>query len=76
MRLYEINSKVNTHLTNYSQHKGNVTSIQFQNDAKVLYTGSEDGTIRAWDMRVSTVAREFKNNSPINEISLHLTSVK
>ena len=35
----EINSKVNTHLTNYSQHKGNVTSIQFQNDAKVLYTG-------------------------------------
>ena len=71
VRLYEINSKVNTHLTNYSQHKGNVTSIQFQNDAKVLYTGSEDGTIKAWDMRVSTVAREFKNNSPINEISLH-----
>ena len=71
VRLYEINSKVNTHLTNYSQHKANVTSIQFQNDAKVLYTGSEDGTIKVWDMRVNTVARDFNNGSNVNEICLH-----
>ena len=71
VRLYEINSRANTHLTTYSQHKGNVTSLEFQSDGKTMYTGSEDGTVKIWDMRQGNVACEINNGAPVNEIALH-----
>lgn len=33
------------------EHKGNVTAISFHSEGKWLVTGSEDGTIKVWDLR-------------------------
>jgi len=32
-------------------HTMNVTAVSFHNEGKWLVTGSEDGTIRIWDLR-------------------------
>eukprot|EP01130_Rhizamoeba_saxonica_P005176 TRINITY_DN2071_c0_g1_i3.p1 TRINITY_DN2071_c0_g1~~TRINITY_DN2071_c0_g1_i3.p1 ORF type:complete len:331 (+),score=82.87 TRINITY_DN2071_c0_g1_i3:389-1381(+) len=35
----------------FSGHKGNVIAVGFESNAHWLYTASEDGSIRIWDMR-------------------------
>jgi len=38
-------------LVTYRSHKGNVTAVGYEARDRWLYTGSEDGTIRVWDLR-------------------------
>lgn len=38
-------------VTSYDGHTSNVTAVGFQKDGKWMYTGSEDGTIKIWDLR-------------------------
>jgi len=39
----------------------NVTAVSFHNEGKWLVTGSEDGTIRIWDLRcVNSVQGDWK----------------
>ena len=38
-------------LTSFDGHSNNVTSIAFNSEGKWLVSGSEDGTIRIWDLR-------------------------
>ena len=71
VRLYDVTGHGNTHLTNYSDHKGNVTSVEFPSDGKVLFTGSDDGTIKLFDVRQGAVARNIANGAPVNDIVLH-----
>lgn len=35
----------------FEGHTGNVTSVSFHAEGKWVVTGSEDGTIRIWDLR-------------------------
>lgn len=35
----------------YDGHKTNVTAIGFQRDGKWMFSGSEDHTIKIWDLR-------------------------
>lgn len=35
----------------YDGHTSNVTGLGFQDEGKWMYTGSEDGTIKIWDLR-------------------------
>ena len=51
VRLYEVNSNNNNPITSYEGHTSNVTSLGFQKDRKWMYTGSEDGSIKIWDVR-------------------------
>jgi WD40 repeat protein len=35
----------------FDGHTTNVTSLGFQREGKWMYTGSEDGTVKIWDLR-------------------------
>lgn len=35
----------------YESHLNNVTAVGFQCDGKWMYSGSEDGTVKIWDLR-------------------------
>lgn len=35
----------------YDSHTNNVMAVGFQCDGKWMYSGSEDGTVKIWDLR-------------------------
>jgi G protein beta subunit-like protein len=59
-------------VTSYDGHTGNVTAVGFHKDGKWMYTGSEDGTIKIWDLRAPGCQRNY-NCCPggVNTVTLH-----
>lgn len=66
VRFFEINTNnpnpVTTHttlcqsalqVTSFDGHKTNVTAVGFQKEGRWMYTGSEDHTIKIWDLRLA-----------------------
>lgn len=53
-------------------HTDNVTSIQFQPDGRFLLSGSEDGTIKVWDLRAPKYSRSFSSGSAVNSVALRM----
>jgi G protein beta subunit-like protein len=51
-------------------HTGNVTSLGFQKDGRYLYTGSEDGTLKVWDLSNPYCSRSFNVGAPVNSVCL------
>jgi G protein beta subunit-like protein len=53
-------------------HTNNVTAVGFQKDGRYLYSCSEDGTIKVWDLRNPSYSRSFSAGSPVNSVCLRL----
>ena len=68
LRLFDIATGA---ATSYDGHTNNITAVGFQRDGKWLYTGSEDGTIKIWDVRAPGCQREYESGSAINSVALH-----
>ena len=51
-------------------HTNNVTSIGFQKDGRYLFSCSEDGTIKVWDLRNPNFSRSFNVGAPVNSVCL------
>ena len=51
-------------------HTNNVTAIGFQRDGRYLYSCSEDGTIKVWDLRNPNYSRSFNVGAPVNSVCL------
>lgn len=51
-------------------HTGNVTSLGFQKDGRYLYTGSEDGTLKVWDLSNPYCSRSYNVGAPVNSVCL------
>ena len=51
-------------------YPANVTSIGFKKSGNWLYAGSEDGTIRVHDLRLSGSQMMHKNDAEINSVAL------
>lgn len=43
----------------------------FQKDAKWMYTGSEDGAIKIWDLRAPSCQRNYDVGSAVTTVALH-----
>lgn len=66
--LFEIQTK---NLRLFEGHTGNVTSAGFQKDRKWMFTGSEDGTVKIWDIRATGYQRNYSSQAAINTAFLH-----
>jgi G protein beta subunit-like protein len=71
LRLYDIASGSANATTTYDGHTNNVTAVGFQKEGKWMYSGSEDGTIKIWDLRAPGCQREYESGSSINTVGLH-----
>lgn len=71
VRLYDIAASMAGPVLAFEGHKGNVTSVGFQKNRKWVYTGSEDGSIKIWDVRSKSYQRDYKGASPVNSVALH-----
>eukprot|EP00457_Paulinella_chromatophora_P009339 gb/GEZN01009402.1/.p1 GENE.gb/GEZN01009402.1/~~gb/GEZN01009402.1/.p1 ORF type:complete len:307 (+),score=33.42 gb/GEZN01009402.1/:198-1118(+) len=69
--LYDINSANLRPVTSFDGHTGNVTSVGFQKDRKWMFTGSEDGTVKIWDIRAPGYQRNYSSQASINTACLH-----
>ena len=68
VRLYEIaNSEARLALEG---HTNNVTALGFQKEGNFIYTSSEDGTIKLWDLRSSSYSRSWNVGAPCNSVCL------
>jgi len=52
-------------------HRSSVTSIGFQRDGRWMFSGSEDGTVKIWDLRSSQFQRSFNSGAPVTSVALH-----
>ena len=71
IRLYDIHSSNPNPLTSFDGHSNNVTSLGFQKDRKWMYSGSEDGSVKIWDIRVSSCQRDYQGRAAVNSVVLH-----
>eukprot|EP01104_Vermistella_antarctica_P013017 TRINITY_DN3870_c0_g1_i1.p1 TRINITY_DN3870_c0_g1~~TRINITY_DN3870_c0_g1_i1.p1 ORF type:complete len:307 (+),score=48.34 TRINITY_DN3870_c0_g1_i1:210-1130(+) len=71
VRLFEVNTNNNCHVSSFDGHTNNVTAVGFQKDGKWMYTGSEDGTIKIWDLRAPGPQRDYECGFPVNSVALH-----
>ncbi|OEU16380.1 WD repeat-containing protein wat1 [Fragilariopsis cylindrus CCMP1102] len=71
IRLYEIaNSEHQQPVLTLEGHTASVTSLGFQRDGRYLYSSSEDGTIKLWDLRNPTYSRSFDVKAPVRSVAL------
>jgi len=71
VRFFEVESSNNAHVTSLESHTANVTDLGFHREGKWLFTGSEDKTIKIWDIRTSTRQRNYDCSAPVNTVVLH-----
>lgn len=58
-------------VVSFEGHTGNVVAIGFQKEGRWMYTGSEDGTIKIWDMRSPHCQRDYAHKGAVNTVVLH-----
>jgi G protein beta subunit-like protein len=53
-------------------HVNNITSIAFNAEGKWIVSGSEDGTVKIWDLRNPTAQpRSYENGAAVNDVCIH-----
>jgi G protein beta subunit-like protein len=75
IHLFDVNSPSDNPLIVFEGHSTNVTSMGFQRDTQWLFSGSEDGTIKIWDLRAPDAQRTFTCRSSVHTAVLHPNQV-
>ena len=76
IRLFEVNTNNPQPITSFEGHSNNVTAVGFERDGRWMYSGSEDGTVKIWDLRASGFQREYESRGAVNSVVLHPNQVR
>ena len=76
IRLFEVNTNNPQPITSFEGHSNNVTAVGFERDGRWMYSGSEDGTVKIWDLRASGSQREYESRGAVNSVVLHPNQVR
>lgn len=71
IRLFEVTTNNPQPVLSFDGHTGNVTAVGFERDSKWLFSGSEDGTVKLWDVRAQGCQREYESRAAVNTVVLH-----
>ncbi|GER51369.1 transducin/WD40 repeat-like superfamily protein, partial [Striga asiatica] len=71
IRLFDVNSNNPQPVMSYDSHTNNVMAVGFQCDGNWMYSGSEDGTVKIWDLRAPGCQREYESRAAVNTVVLH-----
>ncbi|KAJ4829709.1 Target of rapamycin complex subunit LST8-1 [Turnera subulata] len=71
IRLFDVNSNSPQPVTSCDSHTANVMAVGFQCDGNWMYSGSEDGTVKIWDLRSPGCQREYESRAAVNTVVLH-----
>mmetsp|Transcript_13792 Transcript_13792/g.50236 ORF Transcript_13792/g.50236 Transcript_13792/m.50236 type:complete len:327 (+) Transcript_13792:251-1231(+) len=74
IKLFEIGNNRKEPYSSFKAHTSNVTAIGFNAEGKWMFSGSEDGTVKLWDLRLPPAQGcqvEFICTSGINTVVLH-----
>lgn len=73
IRLYEIaNTEHQKPVLTLEGHTSSVSSFGFERNGRYLYSGSEDGTIKLWDLRSPTFSRSFDAKASVRSVALRV----
>ncbi|KAL2923669.1 Target of rapamycin complex subunit LST8-1, partial [Bienertia sinuspersici] len=75
IHLFDVDSSNPQPVTSYNSHTNNVTAVGFPIDGNWMYSGSEDGTIKIWDLRAPDCQRECETSAAISAVVLHPNQV-
>mmetsp|Transcript_32623 Transcript_32623/g.45270 ORF Transcript_32623/g.45270 Transcript_32623/m.45270 type:complete len:316 (+) Transcript_32623:173-1120(+) len=70
IRLFEVATNNPQPVLSFDGHSGNVTAVGFEKDSKWLFSGSEDGTVKLWDVRAQGCQREYESRAAVNSVVL------
>ena len=71
IRLFEVNTQNLQPVTSHDGHQGNVTAVGFERDGRWMYSGSDDGTVKIWDLRAGGYQREYESRGAVTCCVLH-----
>nr|XP_034918553.1 target of rapamycin complex subunit LST8 isoform X1 [Populus alba] len=71
IKLFDVNSNSPHPVMSYDSHTANVMAVGFQCDGNWMYSGSEDGTVKIWDLRAPGCQREYESRAAVNTVVLH-----
>ncbi|KAG5520019.1 hypothetical protein PMAC_001095 [Pneumocystis sp. 'macacae'] len=71
VRLYDIQTTTPNPIVTLDGHASNVTAVAFHCDGKWIVTSGEDGTVKLWDPRSSSVQRNLKHGAAVHDVVIH-----
>lgn len=71
IRLFEISSNNPNHVSSYDGHASNVTALGFQRHGKWMFSCSDDGALKIWDLRAPGCQRSYDAGVPLTSAALH-----
>lgn len=71
IKIFQCDQNSQTAVLSLDGHTNNITSIGFQRDRKWMYSGSEDCSVKIWDVRAAGYQRDYTSQYSINTVVLH-----
>ncbi|KAK8791997.1 hypothetical protein WA158_005374 [Blastocystis sp. Blastoise] len=71
LKVYDAETIKANEIFSREDHKAGICTVGFNKETKWIYTGSEDTTIKIWDIRTTGYIRNFSNSFCVNDVSLN-----